>query len=83
MPRRLNNPRLRGAIPPRTVAFCRGAMSVVLAALGMTALVLMLAGLLTVQTMRPGFSQVTERPAAVLDGAARPSLPTLPALPAQ
>ena len=79
MPRHLNDPRRRGAIPPRTVAFCRGAMSVVLAALGMTVLVLMLVALVTLQGMRPSFSHATVRPAAVYDGGGPPTLRAPPA----
>ena len=65
MSRQTHRARIRGAFPPRTVAFCRGAMSVVLAALGMTALVLMLVALVTLQTMRPSFGQAPAGPAAV------------------
>ena len=74
MSRQYRQAKIRGAIPPRTAAFCRGAMSVVLAALGMTALVLMLVALITLQSIRPGFSQVPDRPAILADGGAIGSL---------
>ena len=71
--------RIRGAFPPRTVAFCRGAVSIVLAALGMTALVLMLVALISAQSLRPGFAQAPERPAITQDGGAWGGLRAPPA----
>ena len=79
MPRNFHEARMRGAIPPRTVAFCRGAVSIVLAALGMTALVLMLVALISAQSLRPGFAQAPERPAIAQDGGALGSLRAPPA----
>ena len=55
--RRQAMPPTRGVFPPRAVAFCRGIMTAVFTTLSLAGLILLIAGLLVVQSMRPGFGQ--------------------------
>ena len=63
-------PPTRGVFPPRAVAFCRGVMSAVFAALSLAGLVLLIGGLLVLQSSRPSFGQ---EPGAVA-GVERPAV---------
>jgi len=60
------------ALPARAIEFCRGAMTVIAAILGIGALVLLISGVVALRTPYPSFGQDLSPHVAVSEGTKAP-----------